>query len=276
MIDFTVYDGPTGRILRVGQSQPSTLHHQALGDSEAMIFGVFDADTHYISQGRARMRPVLPAITLNGQGWEFDGLPPEGTAAQVQSLFIDGTFDIDARTVALAVPEPAQVQITAPWPYQDVQIELDGTPQAPVADAQIIGPDLDRMKDHFGAELYRQADALMLSMLGNPDENTQKRWLVKRAIFDKFEAGNLSESDRAALAEEVRYSGETVEDHLTVIGKKVAFQNWVTFRSDGLRAEAENRLDGATIAEEALAAITWAETESANAVAEAQALLTAG
>lgn len=275
MIDLTIYHAPTGRIDRVVQSPANAIQHQALADDEAMIFGAFDAETAYVHQGRARNRPALSVIRVDGQGWDFDGVPPEGTVALISSRFIDGEIDLDSQSVVLAVPELAQVQVKAPWPYRELAFELDGSAGTTPEGAQIIPPELGRMKAYFQAAIYEQADALSLQMLGNPSENTQKRWLVKRALFDKFEAGNLSGTDRTALAEEVRYSDETVEEHLAVIGQKIAFQNWVTFRADGLRYEAENRLAQAVTPQDVLGAVAWAEDESAKAVAEAQAMLTA-
>ncbi|WP_420013913.1 hypothetical protein [Tateyamaria sp.] len=173
------------------------------------------------------------------------------------------------------MPELAQVQIKAPWPYQEINFELDGSAGDTSEGAQIIPPELDRMKVYFQSAIYEQADTLSLQILGNPSENTQKRWLVKRALFDKFEAGKLSDTDRTALAEEVRYSDETVEERLAVIGQKIAFQNWVTFRADGLRYEAEKRLAQAITPQNVLDAVAWAETESTKAVTEAQGRLPA-
>ncbi|WP_420013914.1 hypothetical protein [Tateyamaria sp.] len=99
MIDLTIYHAPTGRIERVIQSPANAIQHQALAEDEAMIFGAFDGDTAYVSQGRARNRPALSVVRVDGQGWEFDAVPPEGTVAFISSRFIDDEIDLDVKSL---------------------------------------------------------------------------------------------------------------------------------------------------------------------------------
>jgi hypothetical protein len=218
---------------------------------------------------------VISVEAVSGQGWTFESVPPEGAVATVKSQFIDGDFVLGAQAVSLAVPEVAQVTITAPWPYQDIIVELSGAPQPAAEGAQIIPPDLDRMRAHFLTAVAARGDELSDAMLGNPDDHTRARWKLKRSIRDRYLAGTNSAADDAAMAEAVRYSGLTVQQELDLIGAKVAFEDWVVMRADGIRQEAERRLNAATTPEEALAVIGWAEAESAGAVSEAQAKLAA-
>lgn len=273
MIEAAVYERVTGRIRRTLTANDLTLGQTPMAEDEALTVGASDPDLHYVFQGRLMHRPSLPDVETDGQVLTFASALPEGATLHVVSNFIDAEFVAETQVIALAVPEEAQIAIIAPWPYQEQHVGLDGAGSEIPDNAQIITPDLDRMKAYFEAALYQQADALTASLLGDPDENTQRRWLIKRELYGKFEAGNLSAADRAALGEEVRYSGQSVDDHLAGIGAKVSFQNWVTLRSDGLRGEAEARLDAAVAPQDVLDVITWAEGETSNAVLEAQSIL---
>lgn len=272
MLPFTVYDNETGEILRSGQAQNHMADALLQSPGESLLIGEFDGAAYYVEKGRARARPSLPAISVTETGLTFAEMPPDGTTITVESRFINGTFDVAMPELAFAVSDAFKVEVTPPFPVLGAALEFSCS-GAPGGDgAQIIAPDMASMKSYFEAAIAARSDELTLQLLGNPTENTQKRWLLKRAMLDRFEAGTLSGADRAAIAEEVRYSGATVGDHLAVIETKVRFQNWVTFRSDGLRAEAEARLGAADSPEAVWAVVEWAETESAAAVAEAEAL----
>lgn len=273
MIDAAIYERVTGRIRRTLVVNELTLGQTPMEADEALVVGKCDPDLHYVFQGRLMHRPPLPEFEVTGTSVAFASALPDGAVLHVLSNFLDAEFSVTAVAVALAVPESAHLRFTAPWPYQEVQVELDGSAVPAPDDAQIIWPDLDRMKDYFRRAVAARGDELADTMLGNPDDHTRARWKLKRSIRDRYLAGTNSAADEAAMAESVRYSDLTVQEELDRIGAKVAFEDWFTMRADGIRQETERRLDVATAPEEALAVIGWAEAESAAAVAEAQAKL---
>jgi hypothetical protein len=272
MLHFTVYDNQTGKILRHGQTQSKLVDTLLKSRGESLLIGEYDGAVYYVDRGRAFERPALPDITVTETGLTFAEMPPDGTTITVRSRFIDDVFEVTGQEVSFAVADSLNLSIHPPFPAIGVDLDIACNGGVGGDGAQIITPDLGAMKEYFAKAVPERAEELTMQLLDNPSESTQKRWLLKRAIFDRFEAGNLSEADRAALAEEVRYSGATVEEHLAVIGAKIGFQNWVTFRLDGLRSEAEARLNAADTPEAVVAIIAWAEAECTVAVTEAQAL----
>ncbi len=274
MIKYTVYNGVTGEIIRSGEAQPTTLPHQATGPDEAVTFGEYDPETYYFRNGQPTLRPIVPQATLETFGLSFVENIPDGATLKVRSTFVETEVSLTANVVAFAVPEDFTIEVAAPWPWAGYDLTFQTTETVIPDGAMVVEPDLARMQDHFMALLYQRGEDLVTAMLGNPDEATRRRWLLKRTIFDRSLAGTLTDADRAALAEGVRYTSETIEDELAAIGAKVGFETWVTFRADGVRDEAHNRVEIAKTPTEVLTAIAWAETESAAAVAEAQALAT--
>lgn len=275
LIDFSIYDVDTGRILRSGQSQVSTLGQQPMADGEAMIFGALDPDLHFVDRGRAAVRPALPDVQVVGSGFSFAAMPPAGTVAVIRGDYIEGEVAITAQAVALAVPEAAEVEISGPWPFRTVTLHLPTDAYSGPPDAQVVPPDLDRMRAYFTRAVAARGDELADAMLGDPDDHRRSRWKLKRSIRDRYLAGSNTAADEAAMAEAVRYSGRTVQQELDAIGAKIGFEDWVTLRADGIRQETKRRLNAATTPTEMLDVISWAEAESAAAVSEAQAKLAA-
>ncbi|MFY0681881.1 MAG: hypothetical protein JXR13_15030 [Thalassovita sp.] len=273
MIDFSVYDRETGRILRSGQSQDTALEHQLLGDNEALIVGALNSETDYVNLGRSMARPSLPGVTVTGCGFVFDAMPPAGTEIKIVSRFISETVPVSQQSISLSVPEEAHVEIIAPWPTRSTSVQLVAAPYTGPDGAQNIAPDIDRMREYFQQAVASRADELADAMLGNPDDHTRERWKLKRSIRDRYAADTNSAADSAAMSEAVRYSGLTVQQELERVGAKIAFEDWVVMRADGIRQEAERRLNDAIDAAQTLIAIAWAEAESAAAVVEAQSRL---
>lgn len=273
MIDAAIYERATGRIRSTLQANELTIGQTPLGADEALVIGKCDPDLHFIYQGRVMLRPPLPEATVSGAAVVFDAPLPDGTELQVTSNFLDQTVSVSSKAIALSLPELAQLQFLTPWPYQELTVQLDGAAGDLPEGAQVIDPDLSRMKLYYQQAVTLRGDELADTMLGNPDAHTLARWKLKRSIRDRYLAGTDSPDDAAAMSEAVRYSGLTVQEELDRIGAKVAFEDWVVLRADGIRQETERRLMAVATPQEALAVIEWAEAESAAAVAEAQAKL---
>ncbi|MCZ4269027.1 hypothetical protein O4H48_14095 [Rhodobacteraceae bacterium G21628-S1] len=273
---------PTG-IFYVRES--NKISHQMSGQLDTLLanqdehMGVFivtgdgtsqiDADTHYMKNGFPVVRPTNEIAEVSGQGWVFAAPPLGEMVAHIESRFVSGAIPLTAQAVSLAVPDKAQIRITAPWPYRETRFDLDGAPDGIIEGAQIILPDLDRMKTYYQQAVSARGNELADTMLGHPDQHTRTRWKLKRSILDRFLAGTNTAADEAAIAESVRYTSSTTQQELDRISAKVAFEDWVVMRTDGIRQETERRLREATNHQEVLTVINWAEAESTAAVAEA-------
>lgn len=273
MIKYTVYNGATGLILRSGEAQASTLSHLATGPNEAVTFGEYDPETHFFKNGQPALRPIIPQADVTDTGLSFVGDIPSGATISVSSDFVDFEAEITSNEIFFPVPEAFKVSISGPWPLSGYEMDIHPKGGDAPEGSMVVPPSVEAMQSYFLPALYAKGEELVTAMLGSPDESTRRRWLLKRSIFDRSLAGTLTDGDRAALAEGVRYTGGTIEDELADIGEKVAFENWVTFRADGVREESSRQVAEAKDAATVLAAIAWAEIESGKAVAEAQALL---
>jgi len=266
--DFTVWKLSTGEIIKSGGDP-----HMA-GPGETTFPGAYSADTHYFKDGVPTRRPVLPWVDpLGGQGFSQYETMPTDLEGKI-TIFIDspiyeGEYVLSSPVVALLVPVRVTLRLTAPFPYLPMEIYLDGTPGEIPADAQIIQPDLEKMKAHFVDKMYLRSDDLTSEMLGNPSDTTRARWKLKRAILDRHLAGTLTDADKDALAYDVRYEEKTVEEHLDEIANKADSETRITMLADGVRSEAARRIEKAETPADVMQAIEWAEIEANKAVAEA-------
>lgn len=267
--------------------ESNEISHQMSGQLDTLLanqdehIGVFivtgngtsqiDADTHYMKNGYPVVRPAVGISEVSGQGWVFAAPPLDGMVAHIESRFVSGAIPLKSQAVTLAVPDKAQIKIAAPWPYREARIDLDGASDGIIEGAQIIPPDLDRMKTYYQQVVSARGHEMADTMLGHPDQHTRTRWKLKRSILDRFLAGTNTAADEAAISESVRYTSSTTQQELDRISAKVAFEDWVVMRADGIRQETERRLSSATNHQEVLAVIDWAEAESTAAVAEATA-----
>ncbi|WP_273281084.1 hypothetical protein [Pseudooceanicola atlanticus] len=261
-IPYTIFDNDTGQILRTGTTQKEALRDLLQTPAERAILGQSNPRTDYVADGKVTTRPTMQASLLPGGAWVLDQAPPAGTKAQIDSLYFAGEIEVTARAMALETPQACRVRIAPPWPWKDLEFTTPKGPREAPAGAQIIRDDAERMRRAVAADLYRIADDMVAEALGHPDDKTRARWLLKRTLHDKARAGTLTAADQAALAEEVRFSGVAIEDHLDAIGAKIDRENQITLRADGLRSEAERRLDKATTSAGIRAVIAWVEAQT--------------
>ena len=267
MIPITYYDYLTGQITGQGQVQQSVLAALALEEGTAAIAGSFNADTHYIFEGRAKPRLIMPDIQITASGLRFVSMPPAGTQIEVTSELYNVTTPVTNVEVNLALDGFATIKVTPPWPYMSFEAGVDFVSN-PDATGQIISPDLGFVKGYYSDALYLKADQMVHTLLGSPSDSTRRRWLIKRALYDKHISGNLSAADDAALNADVRYSGKSVADHLLEIDSKINRENIITLLADGLREEGLYRINAAVSVAQIIEAVAWATAESEAAAGE--------
>jgi hypothetical protein len=277
-IPYALYDNRSGQIIATGEADPRHLHLEVREPFHAIAPGpASERDwvplPPHASAGRITPRPEVPMPTLETWGLDFaSGLPPEATV-KITSDFVEIEFLPEARRVAFDIAQTLTVEITAPFPWISSPAfthEVDGT--APDDPAQIAHARLDLVQAHFADLVITQEDALIQAMLGHPTPAQVARHRLKRDMLARHRAGTLTPADEAALAESIRYEkGAKVEEELSAIAKAVAFEDWVTLRADGVRRKALADIDAAQDLAAVFAAVTWAEGESAAAVAEATA-----
>lgn len=273
MLDYSIYDYKTGRIIQTGTTQPHMIRELPMADGQAVIAQALDPELHYVHQGRAAIRPEMPNVTTDGCGFTFDAVLPDGAEITIISDFIDQTIPASDNTDwALAVPEAAEITVDAPWPYRSLVFRVTDEAHS-ISNPSLIAPDTDRARIYFMTAVAAQGEQLVDTMLGNPTLKQRDNWKLKRSIRDRYLAGVNTTGDDAAMSEAVRYSGLTAQQELERIGARVEFEDWVVMRAEGIRQETERRLDDASTFQEIATAVGWAEIESANAVAEAQSKL---
>lgn len=277
MQSYTVYElvpGTTfGRIVKSGTCQPNLVNDQVDDPATQVAYaGAADPERHYFDLGVAKLRPSIGTVEAHGErGFYFTAPPPEGLEVTITAD--DDDFDdvtLAAYEVWFAAPPRGAVMLTAPWPYRPIEIELGGDPVAePSGDAQIVEPNLDRMKARYLRLVAERSEELRLGVLGNPTPQEIEQWKVSRALYEKAQ---LTPGDQLAIAQVTQRTGQTEAEYLAAVGAQVEFENWVTMSASSLRAETVRRITAATDAAGVLAVIDWAEAEAALAVAEAEAM----
>lgn len=149
MQHFAVYNA-TGRIVRTGMAMDGDVAAQA-GEGETAVTGQYDPATQYFDSDVVTARPSLPAITTNGQGWDFASAPPSGVMMRTDSRHYADAVEITGQVVHLSEAVALHVRLSAPWPYQDAEFDLDGSAAAEPSGAQVIDPTLTVLDDARGA-----------------------------------------------------------------------------------------------------------------------------
>ena len=123
MVDWTVYDSATGRVMRYGHAAPEDSALQASGEGEAVILAQVEAQTDYLPDGVATPRPTLGfdrlAIAADGEDTATLLLPGPFVAK------IDGVaYDCeDALELASDMPARYRVEVRH-FPYRDLVAEI--------------------------------------------------------------------------------------------------------------------------------------------------------
>ncbi|MEY8099720.1 hypothetical protein AB9F29_20325 [Falsihalocynthiibacter sp. S25ZX9] len=277
-IRYTIYDIGTGQSLEVGETQADAISIMManLPANHAMIPLEYGDEDWYFVNGKPVPRPAPPDLAMRWFGVvlpDVDALNP--LELEIKSTYVNGSFNVTAPRVVFAQPGIYEVTLKQAWPLRSVTVTLEVTavPEGiSLPEGFVITPDINDFRATFITALYGESEAVARAVLGNPDDTTRQRWLLKRAIYDRALAGTLSASDQVALEQAVKYSGTSTADELALIGQKVAFENWVVMRTEGIRQEAERRMLAAATCDDVLQAVDWAYAESATAVAEAQTL----
>ena len=268
--DYTIYEYATGQVVKSGSAQIQVLLGIPLLEGEALILGDMDPDLEYVYQGRRTDRPVLSDVSISGSSFSFTTPLPESTEIVIESAFISNTITATGQNYVLAFPEAAQVTVKGPWPYRDMSFVLTADESTPAEGAVVIALDLDRMKQYFVDTVTRNGQELVVEALGNPSPDVIARWQTKRSIRNRFLSEVNTPADDVAMNAAIRYSGITVAEELARIGAWVDFEDWLVLRADSLKTEAEKRLMTANTVPAVLTVVTWAESEVAIIVSEAQ------
>ena len=126
MVDWTVYDSATGRVMRYGHAAPEDAALQASGEGEAMVLARIDARTDYLPGGVVTARPTLGidrlAIVADGEDTATLLLPGPFVAK------IDGVaYDLeDALGVASDMPASYRIEIDR-FPFRRFAAEIVAT-----------------------------------------------------------------------------------------------------------------------------------------------------